>query len=347
MSKHPFISLAMIVKNEEACLGRALASAQGLYDELVIVDTGSTDRTVEIAREFGADVHHYDWRYPGHKGEARMMGIDAALGSWIVVLDADEIIKDPVGLRRWLHKPPRVDMTAANVLFENYIGFVGPDGRASEVLSLRWYQVRAFRRGLYRYRHREHELPHWQGSDSREPVEVVTDTIFEHRAPLGREGGKKEPMLDRLLLDVGEHPDDPGPRYFLHRQHLLNGEYQQCIDMGHQFLALCAANPLTIDPCECYGNLASAHHCLGDTQEAIRWLHKAAAEQAHRRIWWIRLAELHMTQGRWQIALAHLRLASELWPTFEWQWEPQTYGTQVHALMDKCQRALQASHHTH
>lgn len=324
----------MITKNEEVCLPRALASAHGLYDELVIVDTGSTDRTVDIAREFDANVLHYDWQYPGNKGAARMMGIDAANGSWVVVLDADEIIKDPAGLRKWLHKPPEPDTTAVNVLFENYIG---------EHISLRWYQVRVFRRGLYLYKHREHELPHWAGNGSGQAKEVLLNTIFEHRAPDGREPGKMQPMMDRLLLDVQEHPGDPGPLYFLHRQYLLNGQWQECIDTGHRFLAVATLK----DPCECYGNMASSYHFLGDTQEAIRLLHRAAAEQAHRRIWWIRLAEMHMTQGRWQIALAHLRLASELWPEFEWQWEPETYGTQLYMLIDKCQRALKAMHHSH
>lgn len=332
--KHPFVSLTMIVKNEEQVLARALASAQGLYDELIVVDTGSEDRTVEIAREFDATVLHYDWQYPGHKGAARMVGIEAARGSWVVVLDADEVMRDAAGLRKWLHKPPESDTTAVNVLFENY---------HEGALTLRWYQVRVFKRGLYRYLHREHELPHWAGNGSGQPHEVVLNTVFEHRAPAGRDGGKMQPMMDRLLLDVDEHPGDPGPLYFLHRQYLLNGQYQECIEAGDRFLAVKADK----DPCEAYGNLATAHHMLGDTQEALRWLHKAAAEQAHRRIWWIRLAEMHMTKGRWQMALAHLRLASELWPEFEWQWEPETYGPQLHRLIDKCQRALRDMHHTH
>lgn len=331
MSK-TLVSLCMIVKNEEGCLARALVNWRQLADELIIVDTGSTDRTIEIAAEHGATVLQYEWSYPGNKGAARMTGIDAAQGEWIVVLDADEIIRDPAGLRNWLHSPAAQEITGANVLFENYV-----DG----LLTLCWYQVRVFRRGLYAYIHREHELPHWRGQG--DACEVHLDAVFEHRTPPGRDGGKSQPMLDRLLLDVEEHPSDPGPLFFLHRQYLLRGDYQAALEWGHLYLSVSEG----INPCECYGHMATAHYFLGDPQEALRWLHKAAAEESHRRIWWIRLAEMHMTQGRWQIALAHLRLASELWPEFEWQWEPETYGPQLHYLIDKCQRALQSLYHTH
>lgn len=331
MSK-PLISIAMIVKNEEECLPRALANWKVLGDELIIVDTGSTDNTIEIAQAHDATVLHYDWRYPGNKGEARNVGLDAAQGEWAVVLDADEIIKDPARLRLMLHKTAK-EVTGCNVLFENY-----DNGN----LTLRWYQVRAFRRDLYHYIHREHELPHWKAK-SGQPSEFILDGIvFEHRAPTGREPGKMEPMMDRLTLDVEEQPDSPGPLFFLARQYLLNGQYQESIDWNERFLAL-----QDIDPCEAYGHMASAYHALGNTQEALRWLYRATAEQAHRRIWWVRIAELHMTQGRWQLALSHLRLASELWPEFEWQWEPSTNGSQLHYLIDKCQRALQSMHHSH
>lgn len=328
------ISLCLIVKNEQECLPRCLDAAAGLYDELVIVDTGSTDDTVAIADRYGARVLHYDWQYPGNKGAARMVGIDAATGDWIVVLDADEVLADPHGLRHFLLQPPDEKITAANVRFVNYDPATGQP-------TLSWYQVRAFRRGLYRYIHREHELPHWCGDG--EPHEVVLDTVIEHRVPVGREPGKMQPMLDRLRLDVEEHPGDPGPLYFLHRQYLLDGQYDQAIEWGHRYLA-CEA---MVDPCECYGNLATCHYQLGDGNEAIRWLHRAAAEQPHRRIWWIRMAEMYMAAGHWNIALAHLRLAGELWPVFTWQREPVEEGAKLQALIDKCQHNLAALHHTH
>ena len=86
------ISLCMIVRDEEEHLARCLASVQGVVDEIVIVDTGSIDRSVEIAEGFGARVLHEEWK--GDFAAPRNTGIDAAGGDWILVLDADEELID-------------------------------------------------------------------------------------------------------------------------------------------------------------------------------------------------------------------------------------------------------------
>lgn len=82
------LSLCMIVRDEEDSLPRCLRSIEGIPDETIIVDTGSTDRTREIAREFGATVLEFPWS--GSFSEARNHGIDQARGEWILILDADD-----------------------------------------------------------------------------------------------------------------------------------------------------------------------------------------------------------------------------------------------------------------
>lgn len=84
------VSLCMIVKNEEDCLGRCLASAKPVVHELVVVDTGSTDRTECIATAFGAKLNHFPWN--GNFSDARNHALEQAKGVWVLVLDADEII---------------------------------------------------------------------------------------------------------------------------------------------------------------------------------------------------------------------------------------------------------------
>lgn len=86
----PLLSICMIVKNEEAVLGRALASAAGMGAELVVVDTGSTDGTVAIAEAAGATVHHFAWI--DDFSAARNFAFEKATGTWMLVLDADEEI---------------------------------------------------------------------------------------------------------------------------------------------------------------------------------------------------------------------------------------------------------------
>jgi tetratricopeptide (TPR) repeat protein len=84
------ISLCMIVRDEEHALGRCLASVAGVVDEIIVVDTGSTDRTMEIAREHGARVLEHPWN--DDFSAARNVALEAATGAWILHLDADEAL---------------------------------------------------------------------------------------------------------------------------------------------------------------------------------------------------------------------------------------------------------------
>lgn len=97
--KRPTISLCMIVKNEEEHLPRCLESVQGAVDQIVVVDTGSTDRTPDIAREYGAELYFHPWK--NSFSEARNNSIRYATGDWIIYLDADEELyeEDKVILR--------------------------------------------------------------------------------------------------------------------------------------------------------------------------------------------------------------------------------------------------------
>lgn len=78
----------MIVKNEEAFLPGCLESVQSFVDEMIVVDTGSQDRTVEIARSYGAKVHHFPWI--DDFAAARNESLRHATSDWIIYLDADE-----------------------------------------------------------------------------------------------------------------------------------------------------------------------------------------------------------------------------------------------------------------
>jgi glycosyltransferase involved in cell wall biosynthesis len=86
------VTLSMIVKNEEAYLRGCLESVQGTVDEIVIVDTGSTDRTLEIAKEFGAKIFSFPWT--GNFSEARNESLSHCTSEWVLYLDADERLKE-------------------------------------------------------------------------------------------------------------------------------------------------------------------------------------------------------------------------------------------------------------
>jgi glycosyltransferase involved in cell wall biosynthesis len=93
------LSVVIITHNEEANIGRTLASVQPLIadgkGEIIVVDSGSTDRTVEIAKSFGAKVFIEEWKgYAAQKNSA----IDKAAGEWILTLDADEEVEQPLAM---------------------------------------------------------------------------------------------------------------------------------------------------------------------------------------------------------------------------------------------------------
>lgn len=86
------ISLCMIVKNEEQFLEQCLNSVKELVDEIIIVDTGSIDRTKEIALKFTPQVYDFNWR--DDFSAARNESLKYATGDWILVLDADEVLPE-------------------------------------------------------------------------------------------------------------------------------------------------------------------------------------------------------------------------------------------------------------
>jgi glycosyltransferase involved in cell wall biosynthesis len=93
------LSIVIITHNEEDNIGRTLASVRPLIadgkGEIIVVDSGSTDRTVEIAKSFGAKVFIEEWKgYAAQKNSA----IDKAAGEWILTLDADEEVEQPLAM---------------------------------------------------------------------------------------------------------------------------------------------------------------------------------------------------------------------------------------------------------
>lgn len=88
--KKPYLSVVLAVYNEEKTLGRCLDSLVDLADELVVVDGGSRDKTVEIAQRYHARIIHTDNPPIFHINKQK--AVDAARGEWILQMDADEIV---------------------------------------------------------------------------------------------------------------------------------------------------------------------------------------------------------------------------------------------------------------
>lgn len=90
-SKFPLLSLCMIVKNEQRNLAECLSSVKNLVDQIIIVDTGSTDNTIKIANEFNAEVYEHAWQ--DDFAYSRNLSLKYAQAQWMLVLDADHILR--------------------------------------------------------------------------------------------------------------------------------------------------------------------------------------------------------------------------------------------------------------
>ena len=213
------MSLCMIVKDEEEMLPRCLEAVAGVVDELVVVDTGSTDRTVDIARSFGARVLHHTW--DGDFAAARNVALDAATGDWILSLDADEVLvaEDAQRLR---DLRGRIWRSAFFLTEINHVGDLG-DGTASTHTALRVWRNRP----QMRFEGRIHEqIAQHLPAQLPERLEH-TDVRIEHFGYLSdvraaRDKATRNVELLRRQLEDGD--DSAFLHYNLGSEHLAAGD---------------------------------------------------------------------------------------------------------------------------
>ena len=96
------ITACYMVKNESKNLPRSINSVKGSVDELIVIDTGSSDNTIEIAESFNAKVINVPWT--DDFSAPRNIAIDNATGDWIIFLDADEYFVNPKSVRSAVEK---------------------------------------------------------------------------------------------------------------------------------------------------------------------------------------------------------------------------------------------------
>jgi glycosyltransferase involved in cell wall biosynthesis len=155
------LSVAMIAMNEEANLPRTLESVRWA-DEIILVDSGSTDRTLEIAQSFGSKTSHH--AFGGH-GEQKNVALDLCTSDWILLLDADEVLISCLQdeIRQLLSGEPKFDaywIPRLNLIFGRWMRHGGfyPDRK-----------LRLFKRGSARLSEGvgPHSTPQFQGAKGK------------------------------------------------------------------------------------------------------------------------------------------------------------------------------------
>ncbi len=206
------ISLCMIVRDEESCLSRCLSSAVPLVDEIVVVDTGSVDQTVKIAKDFGASVIDFEWQNDFSK--ARNVSLDHAKGEWILFLDADEeLAPKSCQLVRQTLKANKT----FNRFFFTIVNFQGENSHTSH--AFRAPSVRLFRnRQEYRFKGAIHEDIMFADGNCG-----TIDTEIWHYGYLDGEINKRQKHERNANLVEKNHADDNDYSLFL----AANEEYQR------------------------------------------------------------------------------------------------------------------------
>lgn len=202
--KHIRISQCMIVKNEEKNIEHALSWGRDVMWEQIVVDTGSTDGTVELARSLGARVCHYDWIHDF--AAAKNYAIEQAKGDWIAFLDADEYMA-PGDAKRLLEILDNLPLDKFDGISTGWQQ-LDSEGR----IFASGTQIRIFRnKPDIRYRRRIHEqLESTEGKELRIGDVVASLSIF-HTGYQGEayarknEGGRNRKLI---LEELAHNPKD-------------------------------------------------------------------------------------------------------------------------------------------
>jgi len=259
----PTISLCMMVKNEEEHLPRCLDSLKDVVDEIIVVDTGSTDRTVEIAESYGARVYHHPWENDFSKH--RNQSISYASRDWILIMDADEefFSEDAPRIKRELQA------SHADFLYLQCYD-LEKTGNVHGVFN----QVRLFRNGLgMHYTKTVHNQLQTVGKG------VYTKLRFRHYGyDLSQEKMQEKHLRTTSLLQqqIHEDPKNPDHHYQLGASYSMNREFGKAIEEGEVALTLMRQKGLKNSYfVTVFYTMAQGYFVLGDLDRAEKICHEA------------------------------------------------------------------------
>ncbi|MDQ6597515.1 glycosyltransferase [Bacillus salipaludis] len=245
------ISLCMIVKNEEKTLSRCLNSVKNIVDEIILVDTGSNDQTIEIAKKFGAKIYHFQWI--DDFSAARNHAFSHAHMDYIFTLDADDVLSkaDSEKLEQ-LKKSisPTIDAVTMKCL-------AGFDESGNVLVSLR--QVRMVKR--------ENQFK-WQGA-VHEYLEVHGNMLHSEIAITHK---REHSNSDRNLRIYEQRQKNgalfsPRDLYYFANELYDHQQYERAIQNYQKFLQ--SGKCWIEDVIQAHGRIAECYAALGKMDNAI------------------------------------------------------------------------------
>lgn len=267
----PTISATIIAKNEEEVIGRCLRSLEGI-DEIIVHDTGSTDKTREIAEKLGARVIAGKPIVPFHFSEARNEAMRHAKNDWILTIDCDEVLA-PGSLSA---------MRDAIMTYPQCLGFLltlimrAEEGQR----SVRMDRLALHRKGKWDWKYRVHN----QLQCRTQPVNVarVPLAIIDHLTPIGRRKVRNEQSFELLKIAAQESPEHT--RLFRHLAHAYTerGEHEKAVEAARRYVKETPERGLELS--EGYCILARAlDRCKGRGEDALAIWNRAHVIAPERR----------------------------------------------------------------
>jgi len=213
---NPTLSLCMIVKDEEQFLPMCLNSVKDYVDEIIIVDTGSTDKTVEIAHSYNAKVYHHPWENSFSK--ARNYSLKYATGEWIMWIDADEEVdeRDAHKLKKVI-RDNKVDVIYLP-MFNRPIG-----GKAVSVFSAE----KIFRNhiGIY-FEGIVHNNLKYSGLSKNVNIRLNHYGYNQSEEQMEKKFVRTSSLL---RLQIKDDPENPTPHHYLAISCLERQRHEECI----------------------------------------------------------------------------------------------------------------------
>lgn len=201
------LSVCLITKNEEQHIERCLSSVKDIADEIIIVDSYSTDQTILLAKKFGSSIFFYQWK--DDYAHARNLCIAHAKGNWILFLDADEVLFNPSVLRNQLSRLPETSSIQGFLIERTDIY------REMHTRKLEKYPigiVRLFKNEPHiKYENPVHEIVHPSIVRSGHPISVMRNTKilhFVHLTSLERLEQKQRYYLSLINKELEKNPQN-------------------------------------------------------------------------------------------------------------------------------------------
>ena len=270
----------MITKNEEKFLEQCLSSIKGIADEIIIVDTGSTDKTKEIAKKFNAKI--FDFKWIDDFSAARNESIKHATKDWILVLDADEVIEEK-GLSKIRDAIENAEKDIAGFQLEqrSYINnfFEGAVKNDSDFELVKQYAfyiphylVRLFKNNLVlKFRHMVHEL--MEDSIIEKNLKYKKLSVVLHHfgslKDINLISDKTEQYIKIILRQLEENPESSRYSYQAARMHIGRNDFSNALKYFKKTAKLNPNYKLV------FSEIAKIYLQMNDNNRAIEYFKKS------------------------------------------------------------------------